>query len=233
MEQVMNAVRAGNRYLEQTAPWTLAKKGETERLNTVLYCSAELLRIVSILLDPVMPEKMAEIRYALGLSKDQTVQFNVSELRKFNSINVLSGLKVRDIDALFPRYVLPEKVKSKPVEMIETNTEGVALIGIEDFSKVQLLTAKVLEAAKVDGADKLLRLNLEVGVEKRQIVSGIARFYTPEQLIGKLIVLVANLKPAKIRGVESQGMLLCAKGANGDLKIITVDGEFSSGASVG
>ncbi len=237
MEQVMNAVRAGNRYLEQTAPWSLAKKGETERLNTVLYSSAELLRIVSILLDPVMPEKMAEIREALGLDKDQPVHFNVVELRKFHTNNVLSGLKVRDIDVLFPRYALPKKTAepvAKPTcKAAPKAPKGVSLIGIEDFTKVQLLTAQVIEAQKVKGADKLLQLKLDVGGEERQIISGIAQFYTPEQLPGRTIVLVANLKPAKIRGVESHGMLLCAKSKDGALRLITVDGEIPSGASVG
>ncbi len=236
IEQVINAVRAGNRYLELTAPWTLAKKGETERLNTVLYCSAELLRIVSILLDPIMPGKMAEIRSALGLDKDTPVNFNMEELRSFNRINCLSGCQVKDIESLFPRWQPPKEEKApetvaaaKPQEKAP---ENVALISIEDFAKVQLLTARVLEAEKIEGADKLLKLQLQVGSEKRQIVSGIAQHYTPEQVVGRDIVIVANLKPAKIRGIDSQGMLLCAKSGK-KLRLIGIDGEVDSGASVG
>lgn len=235
LEQVLSAVRAGNRYLEITAPWTLAKKGETERLNTVLYCTAELLRIVSILLDPVMPEKMAEVRFALGIDKSEKPEFNIEKLRAFNRNNVLSGRRINDIDSLFPRFVpaMPEAPAPSPRPGAPEKTEEKAgLISIEDFGRMQLLTARVLEAEKVEGADKLLKLQLEVGGTRRQIVSGIAQFYTPEEMIGRGIVIVANLKPARIRGIESEGMLLCAKSGK-DLKLIAVDGSVPSGSSVG
>ena len=108
----------------------------------------------------------------------------------------------------------------------------VDLISIDDFFKTQLKTAKILEAEKIEGADKLLKLKIEVGSEIRPLVAGIALYYKPEELIGKTIVIVANLKPAKIRGVESCGMLLAAK--NGDtLKLVTTDGEMPSGVSIG
>ena len=108
----------------------------------------------------------------------------------------------------------------------------VVVISIDDFFKTQLKTAKILEAEKIEGADKLLKLKIEVGSEIRPLVAGIALYYKPEELIGKTIVIVANLKPAKIRGVESCGMLLAAK--NGDtLKLITTDGEMPSGVSIG
>ena len=108
----------------------------------------------------------------------------------------------------------------------------VDLIAIDDFAKVALKTAKVLQAEKVEGADKLLKLQIEVGGEKRQIVSGIAAWYTPDSLTGKTVVIVSNLKPAVIRGVESNGMLLAAKQGK-ELKLVTVDGEIASGAQVG
>ena len=108
---------------------------------------------------------------------------------------------------------------------------GVALIAYEDFAKVQLRTAEILAAEKVDGADKLLKLSLAVGEERRTIVAGIAQHYTPEELPGKRIVVVANLKPATIRGVESQGMLLAASHGK-NLRLVTVDGELPSGGSV-
>ncbi len=237
IEQVINAVRAGNRYLEATAPWSLAKKGETEKLNTVLYCSAELLRIVSILLDPVMPEKMAEVRFALGFDRSERPKFDITELRSFHRINVLSGRKVNDIDSLFPRFIVDKEDLPAPAPKVEKEkkvkpekTYGV--ITIDDFGQMQLLTAKVLAAEKVEGADKLLKLQLEVGATKRQIVSGIAQHYTPEEMVGRHVVIVANLKPANIRGIDSEGMLLCAKSGK-DLKLIAIDGEVPSGSSVG
>ena len=106
------------------------------------------------------------------------------------------------------------------------------LIGIEDFAKVQLKTAKVLTAEKVEGADKLLKLSIEVGSEVRPLVAGVAQYYTPEEIIGKTIVIVANLKPAKIRGVESAGMLLAAKSGK-KLALVTVEGDIPSGANIG
>lgn len=231
----MNAVRAGNRYMEKTAPWTLAKKGETERLNTVLYTAANALRQISVLLYPVMPEKMAELRRALGYVGGELNDAKISDLRTRKSD--LAGRKVVDTAGLFPRIDEKEKEKAetaprpaKAKKAVPANV--VELIGIEDFAKVELRTAKVIEAEKVEGADKLLKLQLEVGTEKRQIVSGIAQWYAPETLAGKTIVIVANLKPAVIRGVESKGMLLAAK-TGGELRLVTVDGELPTGAQVG
>ena len=123
------------------------------------------------------------------------------------------------------------KEEKKSSETVAVAEEG--LISIDDFGKIQLKTAKVLEAEKVEGADKLLKLSLEVGDQKRTIVAGVAKFYTPEQMIGRTIIIVANLKKAKLRGIESEGMLLAVKNGN-DLKLLTVDGgEFASGCPVG
>jgi methionyl-tRNA synthetase len=237
LEHIMNAVRAGNRYMEQTAPWTLAKKGETERLNTVLYCVAEALRKVSILLDPVMPDKMTALRGALGIKEGREGHLDTLKQNE----NILSGLQMHDLDALFLRVKPEETEKEKPEKKQKEKKQkaekkpepiGEGLITFDEFFNTQLKTAKVLEAEKVEGTDKLLKLQIEVGDEKRQLIAGVAQFYTPEQMIGKNIVIVANLKPAKIRGVESQGMLLAAKDGK-DLKLITVDGDIPSGSSVG
>ena len=108
----------------------------------------------------------------------------------------------------------------------------VDLISIDDFSKTQLRTARVLAAERVEGANKLLKLQIEIGTERRQLVAGIAEYYAPETIIGRTIIVVANLKPAKIRKIESQGMLLAAKSGK-ELKLLTVDGEIASGATVG
>lgn len=236
LDHIMNAVRAGNRYMEQTAPWALAKKGETERLNTVLYCVAEALRKISILLDPVMPDKMTALRDALGIKKASEGHLDSLKQDK----NILSGLQMHDLDALFLRIKLEEPEEAKPEkkkkekEKKQKKSEplGEGLITFDEFFNTQLKTAKVLEAEKVEGADKLLKLQIQVGEEKRQLVAGVAEFYTPEDMIGKNIVIVANLKPAKIRGVESQGMLLAAKDGK-DLKLVTVDGDIPAGSSVG
>jgi methionyl-tRNA synthetase len=191
-----------------------------------------------------MPDKMTALRDALGIKNAE--EGHLDSLSK--SENVLSGLQMYDIDALFLRVKIeeeaeaskakPEKGKKKQKEQkepkkqkqVEPVCEG--LITFDEFFNTQLKTAKVLEAEKIEGADKLLKLQVKVGDEKRQLVAGVAEFYKPEEIVGKSIVIVANLKPAKIRGVESQGMLLAAKDGK-NLKLITVDGDIGSGSSVG
>ena len=236
IETVMNVVRTANRYMETTAPWTLAKEGKTERLASVLYTAAETLRVVAQLLLPVMPEKMTKLLSTIGAP----AVFSFEQAKNHGVLN--PGSAIRDIDALFPRIQIeeaeaPKAEPKKKTEKVKAAREEPVLpegiISITDFAKVKLITAKVVQAEKVPDAEKLLKLQVDAGSEKRQIVSGIAGFYTPEELIGKTIVLVANLKPAKIRGVESYGMLLAAK--NGDnLRLVTVDApDFPGGASVG
>ena len=238
IEQIMNAVRAGNRYMEQTAPWSLAKKGETEKLNTVMNRAADLLWRVSVLLSPIMPDKMRELRSCLGFPAD--AEFTIDDITSGDT--TIAGNKVSDTGGLFQRIQVKEepkqekkqakKQKSKAEEKKSEDKTGTNLVTFDEFFKTQLKTAKVLEAEKIEGTDKLLKLQIDVGGEQRQLVAGVAEYYKPEEIIGKTIVIVANLKPAKIRGVESQGMLLAAKDADG-LKLITVDGYVASGVSVG
>ena len=243
IDKVLAAVRAGNRYLEQTAPWTLAKKGEEDKLKTVMYFSANALWKVSTLLHPVMPQKMTVMLEALGFSAEEAVDVNLEKIT--TTENILSGKLIKDPGPLFQRIIVEKKnnqqqkkkqqPKKKQKESKKDKNEISAengLISIDDFFKTELKVAKVLEAEKVPKADKLLKLQIDVGGEQRQLVAGIADYYSTEDIIGKTIVVVANLKPAKIRGVKSQGMLLAAKDADG-LKVVTVDGLISSGASVG
>lgn len=250
---VLGAVGEANRYFDKTRPWTLAKEGKREELAVVLYAGAEALRILSGLLFPVMPEKMSELRRTLGIADDSIVP-GIDELRTWGGLE--AGTSLGEAAVLFPRIDARKddaakkgqagggkgkgndnkKAKGKAAMSNEATkdneTEGVAKIGFDDFTKVELRTARVLEAERVPDTDKLLRLQLEVGDERRQIVAGIAAYYEPEAIVGKTIVIVANLKPAKIRGVESNGMLLAAK--TGDtLRVVTADGEIASGASVG
>ncbi len=231
---VMTAVRAGNRYMEQKAPWVLAKEGKMDELALVLYTAAESLRIIAGLLSPTMPGKMAEMRAALGVPADQ-IEADVEKLSHWGELQ--AGAELAPIKALFQRIdkkqlAAKEEPKQKKAKQVKPENV-VELIDIEDFGKVQLKTAKVMEAEPVEGADRILKLQLEVGQEKRQIIAGIAKFYKPEELIGKIIIIVANLKPAEIRGVKSHGMLLAAKKKK-KLTLVTVDAEdFPTGASVG
>jgi methionyl-tRNA synthetase len=230
--EVMQAVREGNRYFEQNAPWTLAKTGDTAGLNRVLYSAAECLRIVSGLLYPVMPGRMTELRRALGL-QDSELEPRVERLSAWHGLE--PGRAVVDPGTLFPRIdrdkvaaataALGGKPEAEPAEA-EASDEG--LIDIETFGKVQLRTARVLAAEPVEGASKLLKLQISLGSEQRQIVAGLARHYRPDDLVGRTIVVVANLKPARLRGVESQGMLLAARDGK-DLRILTVDSDVPGG----
>lgn len=221
--EVLAAVRAGNRYFDRLKPWALAKAGDNARLAHVLYHAAECLRIVSGLLLPVMPARMTDLRRTLGLTDDAAAPA-LADLSRWGGLR--SGHPVADIEALFPRVEKPAVSEAAPPP------QGVARIGIDDFGRMQLLTAKVVAAEPVAGSGKLLKLTLEVGPEQRQIVAGIARFYEPAALVGRTVVIVANLKPAMLCGVESQGMLLAAS-AGKHLRLLTTDGEIASGASVG
>lgn len=259
LNSVMNAVRAANRYWTEQAPWTLAKEGKKDELAHVIKNSLECLRIVSGLLFPVMPDKMTTLRKCLGLS-DDAIAPNFHALSQWNQLT--PGTQTALPPPLFPRVQLtPEqshacescsgcgKDKDKDKGKQQPRTENgpaaktaapktpkedtpPAVIGIEDFAKLKLQSAVVIAAEHVADADRLLRLQIQIGDETRQIVSGIAQWYKPEELVGKSIVVLSNLKPALIRGVESKGMLLAAK-AGKTLRLVTVDGDIPSGSSIG
>ncbi|MEI6787022.1 MAG: methionine--tRNA ligase [bacterium] len=225
---VTNVVRAANRYLEKKQPWTLAKQSDKLPLHTVLYHAAETLRIVSGLLFPVMPGKMAELRQALGI---QEATPTIHSLKEWGLLK--PGTKLGTMQVLFPRIMPQEKMPpgTAATTAATVSPVGVALIEYADFQKIQLRTARITAAEKVVGADKLLKLQIDVGGETRQLVAGIAQHYDPATLPGKTVVVVANLKPAVIRGVESNGMLLAAS-LGKELRLVTVDGDMSSGAVV-
>lgn len=233
IEQVLSAVRAGNRYLEQTAPWKLAKEGKDKELNTVLYTIAELLRIVSGLLYPIMPEKMCELRNAIGI-KNSTIDIN-----SLKSWGILKpGSQCNDNGSLFPRIEVDKKDlqqqsnTKKNKKKKESTNNNIGVITIDDFFKTELKSATILSAEKVEEANKLLKLQIDIGNEKRQIVAGIAEFYTPNEIIGKTIIVVCNLKPATIRGIESQGMLLAAK-TKKKLTLVTLPNDTPPGLAIG
>lgn len=234
---ILAVLREGNRYIEIRKPWELAARGERQTLDGVLYTVGEMLRIVSGLLHPVMPAKMAELRKVLG-EEDAPSHFNT--LMTWGGLK--SGQRIQWGRVLFPRIVAEPKDRTeengaepppaeKPPAGGSQAPAGVKLIEYADFEKVQLRTARILEASPIEKADKLLKLRIRLGSEERTIVAGIARFYRPEELVGKLIVVVANLKPVVLRGVESQGMLLAAS-AGGTLRLVTIDGDMPDGAPI-
>ncbi|MDD4050986.1 MAG: methionine--tRNA ligase [candidate division Zixibacteria bacterium] len=220
----MNLVRATNKFIEDAAPWKLAKNGQQETVGGVLYTAGELLRIASILLYPIMPEKVREIRSVFGL-EDKNLTLDSAR----TWFNLPHGNRVTLKESIFPRLdakAIPMLVppKAEPVT--------VDLVSFDDFGRVSLRVARVIAAERVPKADKLLKLQIDLGDEKRQIIAGIAQQYAPEEMIGKSIIVVANLQPATIRGIESRGMLLAAKNG-GTLRLLTVDGDIPPGASIG
>ncbi len=248
LDAIWQLVRRGNRYIDETAPWALHKAGDGERLNTVLYTMFEVLRIVSVLIQPFMPKTSPEMWKQMGLVEGEATTWDSA--RQFGQLP--EGLKTSPGDPIFPRLDVEKElaalgvlapaaaeqksVKSAPKteQASQPKEEGaglVTLIDIEDFSKVELRVAQVVSAEKIEKADKLLKLQLDLGTETRQVVSGIAKHYQPEQLVGQKVILVANLKPVKLRGVESHGMILAA--STGDqLVLATVSGDIPVGAKV-
>ena len=210
IETTLQYIRSVNKYMETMAPWKLAKS-DKDAAGKVLFTAAEALRISAVLLAPVMPNRtqiVLETFNAAGSSLEWG--------------GLTPGKSLNKHDVLFPRIDVKklEKLRQSNGKKTEPNN----VITFDEFQNVELKTAKVLEAEKVEGADKLLKLQIEVGDEKKQIISGIAQHYSTENLIGKMIVVVTNLKPATIFGLESYGMLLAAKKGK-DLTLITIDGE--------
>jgi len=249
---VMDAVRATNRFLEARQPWTQARAEDPAPLGTTLYAAAEVLRLCAALLTPCMPAKMAALRTALGMDPEAAAKPTIDELRAVGFL--APGTPVAPPSPLFPRIDAPhpddqavaaaKKAADKPAKAAKkqpaaeaekpaaktlANPEGI--ITYDTFSQVQLRSAKIMTAEPIEGAVKLLKLGVMMGDERRQIVAGIALYYKPEELIGKSVVVVANLAPIKLRGIESQGMLLAAS-LGERLRLVTIDGDLASGAIV-
>ncbi|MCD6545879.1 MAG: methionine--tRNA ligase [Thermotogae bacterium] len=232
LEQLWQFISLSNKYIDLTEPWKLSKIAAKDRLATVLYNLAESLRIIATLLKPIMPRTSKEIYLRLGIAQEWE-ETNDKAVEKWGKLK--PGMIVKHGKPLFPRIDIKkfEKITAtKFKEEVKMVTEELNIITIEDFSKVELRVGEVLEAEKIEKSEKLLKLKVDLGeLGERQIVAGIAKHYSPEELIGKLIIVVANLKPAKLMGIESQGMLLAAKDG-GKLKILTVDGSLKPGAKV-
>ena len=240
LSEVWKLIGECNRYIDQTMPWVLAKREEDRgRLGTVLYVLAECARIVAVAISPVMPRTPARIFEQLGIRDEALMTWE--SIKHFGAMD---GQTVHKGEALFPRLDIEKELKETAMpavqEKAEPQTEAEVTftqadeVGIDSFEPVQLVVAKVLECQKVPKADKLLQLRLKVGNTERTVLSGIAKHYAPEALIGKKVVLFANLAPRKIRGIESSGMLLCAVNEQaGKLTLLTVDEDIEDGSEIG
>ena len=219
IECIFEMFNRANKYIDETTPWTLAKDEEKkERLGTVLYNLLETIRWGAVMLQPIIPETAAEILEKL--STDACGFDTIGSEDKFGAIK--AGNVVGDSRVMFARIdeakllaeleaeMEAQRAAAEAAEKAQEKPEGCALIGIEDFMGVELRSAKIVACERVPKAKKLLCLQLDLGYEKRQVVSGIAKFYAPEDLIGKKVIIVANLKPAKLCGIDSEGMILAS-----------------------
>ncbi len=246
VNKIFTLIRQANKYIDLTEPWKLSKdSNKKDKLHTVLYYLSETIRIATTLLQAILIEVPAKIFKKFGYEKElQTFE----SIKKFSTNNY--GQKVEKGDNLFPRLDVekeiayldtPNQTENKETK-VEKNTQAnnaeekantINYISIEDFSKVKLLTGKIINSERIEGADKLLKNTVEIGKETKTICSGIAKWYKPEELIGKIVIVVSNLPPRKLRGIESQGMLLCAEDTEKDIiSLLTVDKLVSSGCEV-
>ena len=225
---VWNLISRSNKYIDLTGPWALAKdESKQDRLQTVMYNLIESLRIISVLIAPFMPNTAPKIWKQLGLGEFSKVKFK--DIKEWGT--VMTETKVEQPEQIFPRIEeeKAEAVAKTVVPAVVEQKKDEVEITIDEFAKVDLRVVKVLAAEKVEKADKLLKLKVDLGTEQREIVSGIAKHYAPEELVGKNVVMVINLKPAKIRGIVSQGMVLAAS-CGDELKVVEV--EMPEGSKV-
>ncbi|MDK0763743.1 methionine--tRNA ligase [Clostridium perfringens] len=235
LESIWTLISRANKYIDETTPWILAKDEEKkERLGTVLYNLLETLRFVSVMISPFLTETSVKINDQLN-----TKVTTWESLKEFNG--TVAGDKVVKGDVIFPRIDVEEKLAElealKPAPVKPANEELVENpikeeITIDDFDKIDLRVVKVLECEPVKKAKKLLKLKVDLGGEERQVISGIAQYYKPEELVGKYVVLVANLKPVKLRGELSQGMILAAAPSDDSELLLVNPGEMLTGSQV-
>ncbi|HCZ06775.1 MAG: methionyl-tRNA synthetase [Thermotogota bacterium] len=236
LENLWELIRFANKYIDLTEPWKLAKIPEKkERLGSVLYNLLETIRIVSLMLLPIMPDTSEEIRRRLSVDEKPAVQQLEWGLLKAGNPVIHGEPLFKRIDSSKWERVIktPQENVQKEMKSMDLKKERDDLITIDEFKKVKLRVARVLSAERIQNSRKLLKLKVYLGEElgERQIVAGIAKHYEPEELVGKLIIVVENLQPARLMGEESRGMLLAASKDN-VLKVLTVDGDIEPGAEV-
>lgn len=233
LDTIIDLARRSNKYIDETAPWVLAKNEENhDRLKTVLFNLIESIRYIAIMLSPFMPETSEKIFTQLNCNTKtfgSLAEFGNNGITKVSNPSPLFNRIDEEKMAIEINALHEAKQNSQQNE--DKKVEGVQ-IGIEDFEKVSLTVAKILECEKVPKSDKLYKLILDNGDGKRQVVSGIAKWYKETDLIDKNVIIVSNLKPVKLRGVQSNGMILAADCPNDDVKVIFVDNSIPAGAKI-
>ena len=230
IDEIFTLLRRTNKYIDETTPWILGKdESKKDRLATVLYNLLESIRFAAVLLESYMPQTSEKILDALG-----TKQRTLESLESFGNLET-GGSVVKKMEMLFARIDAEEfmkqleadkekEAKAQEQAEAEAKKETKELITIDDFAKVELKVGTVVSCEKHPKADRLLVEQVDLGDETRQIVSGIAKFFSPQEMVGRKVIVVSNLKPAKLRGVESQGMILAADAGEDDVRVVFVDG---------
>lgn len=246
LEDIWVIIRRLNKYIDETMPWVLAKDEENKaKLAGVLYTLAEGLRIISIMVEPFMPQTPEKIWEQIGVQRGEFTAWDTihtwgtlpKSVTAKKGINIFPRIdkekELAALEATMPVVAKAEEKKEEPKKVKEVKeVKEVEMITIDDFAKVELKIGEVIECDRVPKADKLLVSKIKIGEEVRQIVSGIAAYYTPEEFVGKKVVVVTNLKPVKLRGIMSEGMVLCASDDAGNLVAVGPLGEMVSGALV-
>lgn len=240
VESILVLLRRANKFIDETQPWVLARdEASRERLGTVLYDLTEAIRWAAVMLEPLIPASAAEIFSELGTSAVGFETIGTADdfcgMKPCESVNDARVLFARidekkTLEKIYAEIEAASKAAEPEKEPVAEKPEGCAVIGYEDFMKVELRTAQIKTCEPVPRAKKLLKLTVDLGYETRQIVSGIAKFYTPEQLIGKKIIVVANLAPATLCGVQSEGMLLAS--GEEEVRVVFLDPETPLGQRV-
>ncbi len=238
MQSVWAVIGLANKYIVTSEPWVLAKDpAKTDRLNTVLYSLAETLRLIGLVLAPVMPETSLKMATALGSTEENYIKQNLIDHGGWGT--TVPGVKINLGGSLFPRL---EKKKIVPTQGTKENKmkessqknkdeQNAGLVTFGDFKKLDLRVAEIKTAEKIEKSDRLLKLTV-MAPEERTVVAGIAEYYEPDNLIGRQVILVANLKPAKLMGVASHGMILAARDEQGRLSLPSVEGGMAPGSTV-
>ncbi len=234
LTSIWKYVSRTNKYIDETEPWVLAKDDNKKaRLGNVMAHLTDSLRRIAILLRPFLTETPARIFEQIGVTEQKDQEWNSA--REFGVI--AEGTSIVKKDPIFPRLDVEKEVKiikdmMKQPEPEKKNTAKTNEVTYDDFMKLDLKVAEVVRAEKMENADKLLRLQLDLGEEKRQVISGIAKFYTPEEMVGKKVICVTNLKPVKLRGELSEGMILSGEDKDGKLSLATVESDLPNGSVV-
>ena len=239
--EIVSVYRRANKYIDETAPWALAKdESKKDRLRTVLYNLCESIVIATSMLECFMPGKCAKVFEELGSTSREFAALGKFGAQKSYKVvekaeilfSRLDAKEINDrVEAMFEERAKAAEKAQKPQQVEQKPSKSE--IAIDDFAKVELKVGKVVACEKVPKADKLLCSKIDVGEDSpRTVVSGIAAYYSPEQMIGKRVVVVTNLKPVKLRGILSEGMILCAEGADGKLSVVSPEGEIAPGGEV-